>query len=257
MRIREAVLAFAIRRSWTVISHAFFSEWAIKILGQEDRNWVALDPLLPVSSAKKLSTLRATRNLPGSGSEPISVQLTVDTDIQRIGLLDDAAATGQTLRVVNRCIGEQGGSVETVVLCAATAEARRMSGLWNGRIQWHELADAQDWRIIHLRDGCAFLPYAGRFAGLVSNSGAQRIEVRYTPTAMIASLWAVLSLDRAINAAMTTAPKDIASGFSEYLGRPGAVRDLPLLGDGVPAYSVPDQSITADTRLASLASGFA
>lgn len=91
---------------------------------------------------------------------------------------------------------------------------------------------------MHLRDGCPFLPYAGRPIGGRSRiDGVQgsKIEVRAPSNEVLGNLWQVLWLDKTIRGAIVDAWRDIAQTFSVALGDTAALRHLVLLGESVPA----------------------
>jgi hypothetical protein len=108
-----------------------------------------------------------------------------------------------------------------------------------------------DWRAIHLRDGCAHLPFTGRPFGhpAILGTDASQVEVRMPTTSVLGSLWQVLRLDRRVGDAISTSRSMVASRLGQILGRPASTRDLSLLGPSCPALAEATQAISHETLL--------
>lgn len=259
--VRAAVLSFAQRRGWLVLPYALYADWATKILAEDQRSWVLLDPLLPVGIANaRVTSIRVTRGydprpdfLAGHITPNNAVELVPTSG--DVGIIDDAAASGRTLRHVAGLIQQAGGRLTRVAVCASSREARTTMSRTTSMMKWSEYYPG-DWTIIHLRDGCPHLPFSGRPSGesRVGGTVGAGVEVRFPPTVAAGSLWQVLALDSSIRDAMRFARWTVATQLGESVGHPARVGDLATLGRDVPALIDTSMRVAADSELLSLMS---
>ncbi len=261
--IRSAVLDFAARRGWSVILHRSFAEWALGEIASDGRTWVVLDPLLPIDNlGSRVRSVRLSRQF--DNNEPVVVRQysTRDGAIQiqpfeastDVALVDDAAASGNTLRYVSRLVAQAGGEVSQVRLCASSRAAREACQSQSRGTKWNVFVRG-DWSVIHLRDGCPHLPHSGRPTGQPAVAGVDggEVEVRVPSSLVVGNYWQVLSMDTGISRAIGIARAEIARRLSVALDRPACVRDLSLLGPSVPAFVLRGETATGDLTLQSLA----
>ena len=111
-----------------------------------------------------------------------------------------------------------------------------------------------DWRVIHLRDGCPFLPFTGRSTGqnITIDEPASAIEVRVPVYTVLGNLWQVLSMDAAVARAITAARTATIARLTNEVEHDASVRDLALLGQGIPAVMYSATAVNADTVLTEL-----
>jgi hypothetical protein len=260
--IRAAAAAYAARRGWSVVQHGAYVEWASDLMARERSAWLVLDPLFPIrASDKHLYRIRLSRRFENNAS--IVIRQWAETDGFRfedlslvpgaVGLVDDAAASGGTLRHVAQTVLNSGRTVSHILLAASAEGARNALPESARDARWAEFFRG-DWRIIHLRDGCPHLPHSGRPANhpLVSGIDGTAVECRIASTGVAGNLWQVLDMDVAVHSAISVARSEIVRKFSDVLGRPALVRDLSLLGGQVPAIVRPDEVTVADATLESL-----
>jgi hypothetical protein len=260
--IRDAVLDYAARRKWFVVRHSTYVEWASTMIGTADQTWLVLDPLFPISDyGDRVRRIRLTRQF--DNNEPIvqreylltnpSDPAAMPSTLNNVGVVDDAAASGSTLRRVSRLVVDAGGHLEKVILCASSREARDRFHAHVRGAQWDELFRG-DWHTIHLRDGCPHLPYSGRPTRqpAVLGDDSTPVEIRVASSAVLGNYWQILCMDKKIRHVTAFAHGEIARRLSVHLGRPACVRDLALLGYFVPAIIAPPEVVTAETTLDSL-----
>jgi hypothetical protein len=253
-RIRGAVLSLAARRGWLVAGHREFASWARDLAARSCRRWIALDPLLTGPGAPPEATHLRLSRIFGAGGERIeggSLSLRMDVAGAAVGILDDAIASGRTMRLVARSVREAGGTVAQIAAAAASP-----GGLRAIRAEFAGLrADlylSGEWRTAHMRDGCPHLPYSGRSSGLFARNDAGEIELRILAQHVVGSPWQVFVLDSAVRAAVLCAQATVAERLSHELGRTATIGDLPLLGAGIPGVVMPSQTATAASPLDSL-----
>lgn len=254
--IRTAVLAFALRRSWTVVSHQAYVEWAHQVLQKDGLEWCVLDPLfVPRDLGERARMVRLTRQFGAEtkASHEFGFKAGGWRFSGKLGVLDDAASSGRTLRHVTELLTRSDGSVEHIVLCASSRTARDSVRSFVQGARWTDFV-LGDWRVIHLRDGCPHLPFSGRPTNqpAVADADGSVVELRTPSSAVAGNLWQVLLLDPAISRAISSARGDIVRRLSDALKRPACVRDLHLLGPCVPALISPGTVATGDTALESL-----
>ena len=261
--IQTAVKAFCARRGWPVLSHQRFSEWASHLIRSTNHRWIVLDPVFPMSGVEgQAASLRLSREFEGNqdiyvrrfirGRSPTA--LDIGEVGSAVGIVDDIAASGNTLCEVVGLLADAGVSVDKVALAVSSREAcaRLRRRIPQGR---HHIQLQGEWRGMHLRDGCAFLPYAGRTTAIIPANAPDSdcpIEVRLSTTEVDGSLWQVLYLDHDVRRAVDAARANVPLRLQEVLGRVPSIRDLPLLGVGVPATLTAVRGVAPDDRLCDL-----
>lgn len=148
------------------------------------------------------------------------------------GIIDDAVATGTTIRYVAAYLKAAAVTPLHIVVCAATGQGRRVVRMNVQSARWTEYVHDDDWYLAHLRDGCPFLPFSGRGTDhpALALTGGLQLEVRSPGMSVLGSLWHVMSLDKEIRSATDQARADIVAGLRIRLGRPPVVGDLLELG---------------------------
>jgi hypothetical protein len=251
--VRDAVLSHAARRNWAVVPYGAFAVWAANVLGRDEHSWVVLDPLFPSHQfGERVRPLRLTRAASGFGFDQDEGWHIGDAS-DSIGVLDDAAASGRTLRHVSAALEQAGKKVSRFVLCASTSMARAAAKRSAPDALWVDFV-AGDWRILHLRDGCPHLPFSGFRTDqkvLLDSAGAS-VDLRTPAPEVPGSLWQVLCVDPVIRKLVAAARLSVAERLSLLLGRPATIRDLYGMGRGVFGFVRPGQSATAETTLHSL-----
>lgn len=262
--IRDAVLRFAGRRGWYVLSHQSYVDWATEIIVKAGNPWLVLDPIFPLGRIRDFAQcVRLTRKY--DNNETVvsreyviagrSGTLDASTISDSTGVVDDVAASGLTLLRVARHVSQAGGTVRHVVVAASARGARDVLRRAAASARWSEFLPG-DWvRSIHLRDGCPHLAFSGRPTGQtpVLAGNGEPVEVRVLSSDVAGNLWQVFGLDPAVADAVKSARRDIVRSFDAALGRPSCVRDVSLLGAFAPAVVRPGQVVSAEVPLESLA----
>jgi hypothetical protein len=248
--VREAVLTYAQRRNWTVVPYESYVNWAVRVADSHDQLLV-LDPLFPVTRLnQQAEPLRISRVGAGYHFEvgnPVPFR-----NSEGIGILDDVSSSGATLEFVLRTAQHAGNHVALFAVCASTKVARIRLQQRAPRATWREYVPG-DWIILHLRDGCPYLPFAGRRVGQVLDAGSDaNLEVRIQPIDFPESPWHSLSVVRPITEAIASAKATILQGLTRSLDRPPVVQDLRILGAHVPALTRPSQHAEYTSRLDAL-----
>lgn len=251
--IRQVVLSFARRRGWRVVSHDAFAAWIREsvLTGVN----VVLDPLLPVASVPDAHSCRMTRV---AGQQlrwlgPFLEREGIHRYSSLVRLIDDAASSGQTLCQVAQAITVCEARVQEIVVCASSQRSRDGVAARQPGARWRDYVPG-DFRVIHLRDGCPFLPYSARATGQTVSLEASGpdIELRVPTSTVPGNLWQVLCMDRGIAEEIAVGRAAIAARLSSELQRDACVRDLPLLGPGMSAVAYRGGPVSADTSLALL-----
>jgi hypothetical protein len=252
--IRDAVYRFADRYNWRVVRHRSFAAWAEEHANKHLAHWLVLDPLfVSAESSDRYSRIRTSRrhdlSIPPIHIDPELKHLVADG---AVGIIDDAASSGRTLRAVTMAARSIGLRVSTVLLCAASRAAYHQvcaSGLVS---RWNEFVPG-DWEVMHLRDGFPFLPFAGRPTAhaAIEVGSAFRLQVRTSSVHASGSPWQVLQHLGAVASAVKEARREVEAALTRHLGRPAIVADLPLLGAAVNVFVEPTAPIVS--HLTSLA----
>lgn len=257
--IRKAVLAFAARRSWVLVPHRAYVQWASETVKHDEYAWLILDPVFPLAAlGARARRIRLTRIFHGNDSilsgEYLITGRYEATDLTpvsgNVGVLDDVAASGQTLRRTARLVAQAGGVVAHVVLAASARAARAALPAQFRGARWSAFVRG-DWKTLHLRDGCPYMAYSGRPTEQAPMLGVDGVpvEARIMSSDTKGSLWQVVTMDSAVRAAVEAARREIPRRLEQVLGRPARVRDLPLLGRHVPALVGLNETLTADAGL--------
>lgn len=255
--IRDAVISFASRRSWSIARYASFAGWASDQLRLHEGPCVVLDPLFETQvDTDRIHRVRLSRQF--SDTAALRLVMADGTLPEVLGsrnllIADDAAASGTTLRRMLGLVAEAGGSVGTILLCASSDGARRAIPAMSPTTRWQAYLPG-DWRVVHLRDGCPFLPFSGRPVGdaLVLNGGATVVERRVPSSAVTGNLWQVLLMDRGVKEAIEQGRRSILSLLRSALGRDPRVKDVPLLGADVPVLVADAGALDPETSLEDL-----
>jgi hypothetical protein len=253
--VRDAVLLYAARTSWVCVSHTAFCEWAIQQM-DPDYLWLVVDPLLPMTNLPaEAIRVRATRR-PGAKDWVIDdeIQESIKARLggREIGILDDAAASGDTLRFFANTVARANGQLTDVLVCASTSAARAVLRELVPGCSWAQLCAAPA-TPIHIRDACPLLPYSGRRLAdrKVSVAGAD-LSMAAPPMYFRGSLWHQLSRDRAAWTMIREAWRVAAHDVSQSLNRPATVSDIPLIGLDVAIPLFARQNADQDSSLESL-----
>jgi hypothetical protein len=260
--VRTAVLNYAVRRKWYMLPHRAYVEWASEIIGSEGRHWLVLDPLFRVAAfGERARSVRLSRRFDNSQTIVVrrymhregGIPLDLPDIAGDVGLVDDAAASGMTLRYVARLVMQAGGTVQRILLAASSRDARRTVFDARSMVRWQEYMPG-DWQALHLRDACPHLPHSGRPTGQapVTALDGTAVEVRIQSSAVQGNPWQALCMDAAVSNSVTMARVDIARRLSVALGRPACVRDLCFLGPDVPAVVSFGQTVSGEDTLESL-----
>jgi hypothetical protein len=242
--IRNSVLLYAAVKGWRIIHHDTFAAWANSV-ADDDAIWIVLDPLVgPEQLAARTVHPRFTRAL---GPQGWAIDETLPTEVatmmarSNVAILDDAAATGTTLRHTIGLVTNAGGSVNRIAVGVSSSAARAAIPANATSIEWSVFIDG-DVRVIHLRDGCPCLPFAGRrIQGLPTSIQTDHgsIPVRVPPAR--GGLWELVSTDPSVRNTILTARRELPRVFSAAIGRTATVNDIPMLGRDVaiPLYTKP------------------
>lgn len=236
--IREAVLSYAAKRGWPVIPYGAYAGWAEKMMIAIAGKWVILDPLFPIASYPRdarrfrLSRFDRAGRFNASGSE------LEEFERSTVAILDDAAASGSTLRYLTRLLAERRCRVNAFAVCASTRMARDAIRAGNAGVRWLEYATG-DWSVTHLRDGCPYLPYTGRAVGSTGiwDPHSDSVEVRRPAHTVVGSPWHSLYVVGGIRMAIEAAQTNVVAALSAHSGREATVADLSLLGPAIPALT--------------------
>ena len=239
-QIRDAVSAFASKRNWMIIRHEDFSRWAMNILGESQDRCIILDPLIFPHSVGRDISLRLTR-IRGAQGDTISFDdagRALEGMNGRVNILDDAASFGRTLRAVHQLVTATGGHVSGILLCASSLESRNSVRLLSRDVQWRDYAKG-NFRVVHLRDGCPYVPLSGRSTGrtISADTADCTIQLRVPSVSIAGNLWQVMWVDRGIRQAIGDAYKLVAVNLSTTLSREAKVSDLALLGSMISVWS--------------------
>ena len=251
--VRSAVREFAGSRGWTVVAHEAFSRWLQPMIGAEACA-LSLDPLLPgaVVGIRPVRVSRVLRDAEWS-IEFADDRAVTELPHDPVCLIDDAVASGSTLKRACAMVHENGGSVSRVLVLASTSFGRSAILDSFPGVEW--LQHASNGRFtIHLRDACPYAPFSGRphanHPPVATACGD--IPVRIPSITIKQSLWGQVFSDYRVLAAAVRARSEVSARLSGELGREATVADLPLLGADVALPAYPRHRLSADTSLASI-----
>jgi hypothetical protein len=255
--IRFAILQFASEQGWLVIDYAAFARWAIET-SQGGSKWFILDPLMAQSTGQdgRLGRYRVSR----VGVGPSAVVQGTPTSTSNfqsltgpVGILDDVAASGATIRYVADLIEKNGSAVAEVAVCTASEAARIAIGSRLPGATLHQYA-AGPRRAIHMRDACPYVPFAGRRMtdGATVETARGIADVKAPSNAIKAGLWELVYRDYRVLQSVVAARGFVARLFDERLGREATVADVLALGENVAVPAYPRQTVAPETVLRSL-----
>ena len=250
--VRKAVVDFASRRSWTVVSYRTYVAWLTESIAAQTAMWLVLDPLFPRGLyAERVVFVRTSR-----ASAKITIEQPLDWQGAAargltLGFIDDAASSGLTLCRVISAVSELPMPARRVLVCASSRSARERVLGSAPQLRWTDFVPG-DWRVVHLRDVCPHLSYSG--SSITTAASVPDVELRHPATCVSGNLWQVAHIDAAVRQSIQRARANVAERLTGVLGRPATVRDVSLLGPSCPALIVPGQRASADSSLAALIS---
>jgi hypothetical protein len=257
--IRTSVLSYASKRNWFVLRYQTYVDWARDWIKRDPCRWVVLDPLFPVGAlGDRAQTLRQTRLFDGDATI-VTRRYARDNSFAKfyiadapaeIGIIDDASASGRTIKDVTHFVEQRGGLLTRVLVAASSRSARESFRVAHRAARWSDCVPG-DWNVIHLRDGCPMLPYSGRATDKPAMFGVDgaRIEIRVSSVFVPGNLWQVLYMDAAVRHAVDSSRLDIARRLTVALGRSARIADLSLLGPFVSADVTPGATVASDALL--------
>ncbi len=253
LNVRRVVLDYAAKRGWTVISYSAFENWAIQMMTTSRVSWIVLDPLFASAGAAPPNLVRFRLSRVGQLKGFSYGEGWSDIPDGDIAVLDDAVASGFTLRHVTRWIEAAARSVQQYLVCASTRLGRDNAMRETRQAKWCQLMPG-DWTPIHLRDGCAHLPFSGARINLdpIRTETGAEVELRSPVMTLTGTPWHSLSVILPIHAAIRESRQSVAQALGYALSRPALVSDLPSLGHAVPALLDTERVPDAATRLLDL-----
>lgn len=255
--VRDAVINYAQEHHVRIVDHSTFKEWAIDIT--KTGTWYSLDPFLSRDHVPRLNvrSIRVSRvMLDGNwvvDAEGMRINDTVEGS--SVSLLDDAAASGNTLLKMATLLLERGAAnIERIALCASmqNAATRIAQQLPGARMDQFV---SGSFMCVHMRDACPYLPFSGRpsFAHEPVRVTNGIISPRMpTMTLKGPGPWQPFFSDFAVLHAVVQARVRVHQDLSKHLNRPARVEDLSSLGSDVVIPAYPRHVLHADTELASI-----
>jgi hypothetical protein len=158
--MQRQIRLFAAAHGWQVVGHTRFVEWAAGA-DVTDGLTLVLDPLIPreyvgvKAHAVRLSRYMTSKGWAIDGDLPADLATLIAGST--VGIIDDVAASGATIRYVSDQVTRAGGRVDKVILCAC-AEAAVPPGDAS-QPEWVTFVPGRR-NAVHLRDACPFLPFA-------------------------------------------------------------------------------------------------
>ena len=168
-------------------------------------------------------------------------------------MLEDAVASGATLKQVCALLAVRQVVVKRIVVCASTSPARRAIAESIPGVEWLQFMPHGS-AAIHLRDACPYLPFSGRPSAAhtpVSTANGP-VAIRIPSVTIDRAMWGEAFSDYRVLAATIHARSEISVRFSAALGREAIVSDLPMLGRDIALPAYPGHELTASTPLASI-----
>jgi len=247
--VRRVVLQHASRRRWHVVRYDDFAAWASDLV-HRSRQWLVLDPLFPIDpSDGRCLPFRIARASAAGGIRRYEHDAVPPLDSMSVplALLDDAAASGGTLRYVAQLATQSGVRIARAALCASTRSARDalQMAMHVGCVEYVP----GDWRILDLRDGCPHLPFTGRAA---TYENGDKVYWRVPMSAVPGNVWQVLLLDSDIKEAIAQARRSVGQHLQQVVGGDPTIMDLQRIGPNIPALVLPHQRADAQTPLSQL-----
>jgi hypothetical protein len=241
----------AASRRWTLLDHGVVTEWVRNFVSSEHVSLV-LDPVLNAAGSGAIQ-IGVSRILSKEGwlvRADLSLNIQQRVAGRSLVLIDDVAASGQTLLRVAAVLQGAGASIKAFVVAAAseTARSRLQDVHGSGCVTTFLPGDSH---AIHLRDFCPGLPRVGRLAAGVPPVivGDRAVEVRLPPAVLTGGLWESVFQDRNLRRLQAETRKQLILRFTQALGRPPLVSDLPLLGEDVQVPLCTDVLPSAESPL--------
>jgi|GEM_PF-6860944 len=250
--LRDTLGLFTDRMRWDVVRHSSFSQWIEDECDSAQNGQAAvLDPLIEARAGVRCA-VRYSRKIERAGAlvtlgivgRPMANRCRFDT------VIDDAASSGRTLRHFAEVQRSQGGELRRIFLCAASSGSYSYLRRADVRAQWRAFIPG-DWRVIHLRDAFPFLPFAGRFSGILRRGLVPDLEFRTPPSQGVSAIWTAVYAGTKVSDAIERARVDIVKALGHQLDRAATVQDIEQLGHGVPLSCAFDERITVSTELRS------
>jgi hypothetical protein len=249
--VQEAVKALASKRGWIVVPYGAYRRWLTDLSERREALWASMDPLL---DAPAFTAIRCSRRHAMDARAQYTCADLPETLWERpFSLADDAASSGNTIRHVIGLAAKRQSRVEHVAVCAASASARQNVLSLRSGCTWMEYVPGDN-RVIHLRDGCPYLPFAGRTVATVASPAAERYgtDLRVLPATITANLWQAVWLDAPVRAATTAAVEGVIAGLLNHLDREPLISDVPELGSNVGALVNPGSACNSGMPLRGL-----
>lgn len=253
MALHDAIMGIAVRRSLTVVSHSSFVSW-VKEQSQDGPS-IVLDPLFPEEVLGSQDVIVRIRRTGGSDFriDPEMPGHDLRLFARNQSVVDDAAFSGTTLCHLASAIEGANGSIKRFITCAASWRAReRLSSRCPG-LAWVNLIEG-NCEVLHLRDICPCLPFAGRPSRdadvLMTAMGPVRITL--APFLVPRTVWGQLGRQAEIWDVYISAVRDLVRRFSEAIGRSATLADMPLLGPNLGFPVFPRTEVDPMTHLQTL-----
>lgn len=250
--IRDAVYRFADRFNWPVVRHRSFAAWAEGHADEHLAHWLVLDPLfVSTETSDRYTRIRTSRrqdlSVPPIHIDPELKHLVAD---RPVGIIDDAASSGRTLRAVIMAARSVGLRVSTVLLCASSRAAFQQVSSSGSISRWNEFVSG-DWEVMHLRDGFPLLPFAGRPTAhaAIEVGSLSLLQIRTSSVHASGSPWQVLQHLGVVAPVVKDARREVREALTRHLGRPAVVADLPLLGAAVNVFVEPTSTLVSKATL--------
>ena len=237
--VQDAVKALALKRGWIVVPHDTYTRWLTSVTVAHGSLWASVDPLLgsptftTISCSRRQATVQARTHY-------TCADLPETLWERPFSLSDDAAASGNTIRHIIGLAAKRQSRVEHVAVCAASAAARQNVASMRSGCMWLEYFPGDN-RVIHLRDICPYLPFAGRTVATAASTMADRrgTDLRILPTTITGNLWQAIWIDAAVRAATFAAVEGVITGLRDHLDREPLISDVHELGRNVGALVNP------------------
>ena len=227
--VRENVIVFASIAGWQVVSHRKFRDWANSQVCR--RNALILDPLFEdPDPTSRLVHAQLSRRLASHGwtvAGSLSAASERWMEPLDVDIVDDIANSGMTLRYAGQLVEEATGRPRVFITACSTASARAATMHRFPGAAWCQLLDGH-FAAIHLRDGCPFVPLAGRVLierpPIMTANGP--VHPRILSTAFRGGLWERAVQNNLVRQAISTALHTVISRLSTSVGRDAIVADV-------------------------------
>jgi hypothetical protein len=252
LEIRAGVLAFANAHGWAVESHSRFATWCLD-RSEDGHEWLVLDALLDTGRfARPGRRVRLSRVFSHRGWELEYADggLAPPLSAHRVGIIDDAAVSGDTIAAICQELARTETSASRILLCTTSRQAfKHLSRV--SPMSTVDVFVSGDHMALHLRDACPFLPFSGR---RIRNTPAfqvqgGRIEPRAAPIALPHPFWGQVYREPQIQRLLAAAYRNAVSQLGHRLKRRPCLADLSLFGPNVTMPVRRDQRPALNTLL--------